>query len=513
MRVLLTIFLFVLWNIGSTQNETWVSDIAPLIYENCTSCHHPGAIAPFTLMEYEDVVNYAELIHHVIEERSMPPWPADPSYRHFVGEAYLSQEDIDKIHRWIDEEMPYGYPSITVEQPTYPPQGSSLEYIDFTVAIEPYTLQSDIDEYRWFVIENPFDEAVYISKIEVFAGLDNVVHHADLFIDGSGNSLANDLADPLPGFNNNTGFATNEQYINAWQPGANTISYPEEWGFRIPPDSDFVVEIHYGPGGLGQVDSTFMNLQFLSNPENAREVKAAWLMNDSGLIDGPLDIPANEIVSFHQETAPLAQDISAIAICPHMHLLGKSYRVWFESPEGDSIPLINIDRWDFHWQKYYGFQHIQHIPAGSVLKSEGVYDNTTANHDNPNDPPVDVTGGNLTEDEMFLCYFIYADYSNGDEDILMDSTLLMSSTTNFKPPSSHILFPNPARNVISLSLEKDTTRPLYFSIRNTAGLIMDSVSSSKSQISFPIWHLPNGVYFLEWKDGTFNYSEKFVKIE
>ena len=111
-------------------------------------------------------------------------------------------------------------------------------------------------------------------------------------------------------------------------------------------------------------------------------------------------------------------DQSLLSICPHMHLLGKSYKVWMETPAGDSIPLIDIPHWDFEWQFYYRFLSPVHVPAGTVFKTEGVYDNTVWNPLNPNDPPQEVTYGSLTTDEMFLVYFIWAAYQEGDEELV-----------------------------------------------------------------------------------------------
>ncbi len=501
------------------QDIFWSEHIAPIIYDNCSSCHHEDGIAPFKLMAYDDVVPYGDLIHHAVEELEMPPWPADPAYRHFVGEARLKQSEIEAIHNWIDNDMPYGDPTLEPTPPVFPLQGSLLDQIDYTVAIEPYTLQSNTDEYRWFVIENPFTEPVYISQLEVLSGLEQIVHHADLFYDLSGNSLAYDLADPLPGFNGNTGWPNNDYYINAWQPGGNIASYPDNWGIMIPPEADFVIEIHYGPGGIGLIDSTIMNLKFVANPVDVREVRAAWLLWDSApmLVDGPLVIPANEVVTFHQVSAPLSQALSLISICPHMHWLGKSYKVWAETPAGDTIKLIDIPQWDFHWQKYYTFQQVQKIPAGSVLKSEGVYDNTTNNHDNLNDPPITVYKGSTTNDEMFLCYFIYANYQSGDEDIVMDSTDYASPT--FEPlnvEEAYQVFPNPSTAVIHLTGELSKEQKLNFQIRNTLGEVLHrslrtNVQSTWNE-SFDVKHLTSGIYFIEWWDGQRLRSVEFVKL-
>jgi hypothetical protein len=57
------------------------------------------------------------------------------------------------------------------------------------------------------------------------------------------------------------------------------------------------------------------------------------------------------------------------------------------------------------------------IPAGSTLKAHAVYDNTSANPHNPNTPPQLVTAGEATTDEMFLVFFQYLDYVEGDENL------------------------------------------------------------------------------------------------
>ena len=516
----LTILFSIFFSINSfSQDQYWTTDIASLIYDNCSSCHHDSGIAPFSLMSYEETIIFVDEIHHAIEERSMPPWPADPDYRHFVGEALLEQSEIDAIHSWINMGMPYGDPADEPTPPVFFEQGSLLDQIDLTLQIEPYTLQSNTDEYRWFVIENPYDETIYISELEVISGLNEVVHHADLFLDYTGQSLAYDLADPLPGFNSSTGSPVNNYYINAWQPGGNIQKYPPNWGIEVPPNADFVFEIHYGPGGIGQVDDTKMNIKLINNPVNVRAVQTAWLLSDSApiLIDGPLVIPANEVVTFHQVSAPLSTDLSLISICPHMHWLGKSYKVWFEKPDGEIVPLIDIPHWDFHWQKYYTFQYVQPIPAGSVLKSEGVYDNTINNHDNPNNPPITVSKGITTDDEMFLCYFIFANYEDGDENILLDSSIITTTTLETELNNNWNLYPNPTIDEFRLEYyaqnnsDSNTQFRIFDHIGNTVFQTTRKNTSNFIQESFNVQHLPKGVYWLEWEENNQTQSAKFIK--
>src|SRR5262245_31072598 len=41
---------------------TFGKDIAPIIFNNCASCHRPGAAAPFSLLSYQDVKKRAKQI-------------------------------------------------------------------------------------------------------------------------------------------------------------------------------------------------------------------------------------------------------------------------------------------------------------------------------------------------------------------------------------------------------------------------------------------------------------------
>ena len=64
-----------------------------------------------------------------------------------------------------------------------------------------------------------------------------------------------------------------------------------------------------------------------------------------------------------------------------------------------------------------------HIPKGSTIVAEGVYDNTTANPFNPFNPPqliTDQNGSMKATDEMFQFIVTYLPYQPGDENISLE---------------------------------------------------------------------------------------------
>ena len=75
--------------------------IEPIITENCVPCHRENGGAPFTLTSYEKVRKKAKTIAKVTALRYMPPWPAYPSYSHFIGEKRLTQAQIQTIQNWV----------------------------------------------------------------------------------------------------------------------------------------------------------------------------------------------------------------------------------------------------------------------------------------------------------------------------------------------------------------------------------------------------------------------------
>jgi hypothetical protein len=85
---------------------TFTKDIAPLIFQKCTSCHRPGEAAPFALQTYDDVKKRGDLIASVVSERQMPPWKAARSDAAFRYERRLEDDQITLINDWIKNGMP-----------------------------------------------------------------------------------------------------------------------------------------------------------------------------------------------------------------------------------------------------------------------------------------------------------------------------------------------------------------------------------------------------------------------
>src|SRR5262245_11485013 len=61
----------------STASVTCSKDVAPILQRACQNFHRPGAIAPMSLLTYQDVRSWARSIKQKVTAREMPPWYID----------------------------------------------------------------------------------------------------------------------------------------------------------------------------------------------------------------------------------------------------------------------------------------------------------------------------------------------------------------------------------------------------------------------------------------------------
>ena len=98
--------------LAQDQEVTFTRDVMPILQDSCQSCHRDGAIAPMSLMTYQETRPWARSIRDKVSTRTMPPWYIDPNVgvQGFKYDRSLSQEQIDTIVAWVDAGAPRGNP-------------------------------------------------------------------------------------------------------------------------------------------------------------------------------------------------------------------------------------------------------------------------------------------------------------------------------------------------------------------------------------------------------------------
>jgi hypothetical protein len=486
----------------SAEAPTWSADVATIIYTNCTPCHRPGEIAPFPLVTYEQVADFGYSVKRAVEKREMPPWPPAKGHGSFIGNRSLSDADIATITKWVDGGMPAGDLASAPQPPTFP-SGSQLGTPDLVLRMsDKWTVQgNNKDVYRFFVLPTNLLKDRSVKAIEFRPGNAAVVHHVLYFLDTSGTARRKDAEDPMPGYSGfgDPGFETAVSFLG-WVPGAQTRFYPPTIGSTMYKNSDLVIQVHYAPSTVEQTDQSHVNI-FFHESDQVRQVQE-FAMNPRQLVAGQqFQIPANKIQSF-TTTFTIPYEISVIGVAPHMHLLGKNCRAYATTPKGDTIRLISVPQWDFHWQGGYTFKNPVRIPRGSKLFYEASYDNTINNLENPNNPPKLVRWGESTTDEMLLCYFHWLPYQPGDESLDMETKLptTVDEVAAYRGLSIEAR-PSIATIDITLAVESAEDRTVTFELIDVAGRSVGSavtrpIPQGVSSVTIPAGSLAHGTYLV-----------------
>ena len=228
------------------------------------------------------------------------------------------------------------------------------------------------------------------------------MHHVMTYIDARGDSLKRAGKDGRPGYSSRgtgPGFQPLGD-LSGWGPGARPEPLDKDLGYYLPRGAKIVMEVHYHKNGRVEKDRTRMGLHFANAPIKKR-------LRSHVVLDFMFQIPPG--AKHHRVGASwtVKEDIHAISVAPHMHLLGREMTVSARRPDEAPLTLLRLEDWDFNWQQAYVFAKPVALPAGTRVEVEGWFDNSAENPNNPRKEPVAVHFGEQTTDEMCVAYFSY----------------------------------------------------------------------------------------------------------
>lgn len=392
-------------SVNKSTEINFYRDIQPIIYSKCSSCHFKGSVAPFPLITYEDVNEWASMIKVVVQNKSMPPWKPDPHYNTFKGERVLSEGQIDSILKWIDKGLKKGDAKDGHEF-----QNVKKEILsDTTLLLEvnaPFHHPGDgKDRYMNFYLPVKFQTDYWIKGVKVFPGNRKIVHHAWLFANLNNLSGSLTASQKQFGFEGSFGKLPNSLPIVGYLPGMDEIDFGKDYGKKIINGTQLFLQIHYFGSTIPADDQTKV-LLYLDKKPVKHELNFAYIL-EGQIENGPLKLKANEVKLF-KGSYSIQENMNLFSIIPHMHYRGRSIKVWANKPGSlVEIPLIYIPDWNFDQQSIYSFKEQIFLPKGSVIHYTALFDNTEKNMHNPVIPPVDVFEGESSLNEMLQIVIEY----------------------------------------------------------------------------------------------------------
>lgn len=377
------------------------SALFPVFADNCVPCHSPEGNAPFCLNSYAAISRKSAVIKDVMLQRLMPPFLADPRYSHLVNAPRINDSVRGEIIRWIDHGAKPAKSKYTGK--TGVSQADSVTGSCKTFRAKEHTISSNSDSYQCFVIDLDLKTDTFVNCLRYHSTNKAAIHHIMVYLDTGhvlGNSpdcwdcMKNDIVNKLIP-------------IDSWSRGMLACKLTDGFAFKFPKGSKLLLQTHYGDeGNKGQHEQTTIDLFYSARP--TREVKFE--------IINKLDIflPANKVktesLKFKTDSA-----ISLIGCVPHMHFLAKKIEIFAITPDLRKINILKINNWDYLWQGSYFLSSLVQVPAHSSIYMNAVFDNTTNNPQQPNDPVRDVKYDTYSNEEMMVLCLYTVPWKSSDE--------------------------------------------------------------------------------------------------
>lgn len=399
----------------------------------------------------------ASLIAAVVGAKIMPPWPPGPASPDYVGQEdrRLAAEQRSTILRWAKAGGRATGPGAGKPPAVTPDVRPGERILDLAMSstYAPSAKSGSTDDYRCFLLDPKLTEDAYATAASIVPGARSIVHHVILFrIAASAAPEAQrlDAASTGAGWSCFGGIGVsagmgggaldNAPWIAAWAPGWGSGRLPDGTGVPLPKGSLIVMQVHYNLLNGKKPDRSRAVLTVTPPTPGLKSVETMLLPapvelacvkgekgrlcnRDDALADlgrkyggtaafvpgGLLFICGKDAANPKPATAStcdrtLSRSTTILAAAGHMHLLGTSIRLELNPGRADAKVLLDIPRWDFHWQNAYVLDEAVEAKAGDVVRVTCRYDPSLRKAGARGIPktPRYVLWGEGTTDEMCL---------------------------------------------------------------------------------------------------------------
>ena len=390
---------------AADSEVTFSREIAPILQRSCQKCHRPDALAPMSLLHYDEVRPWARAIRNRTGLRDkpgvMPPWfiEKDIGIQAFKDDPSLSDEEIRLIAAWVDNGAPEGDPA------DLPPPVEFLGVNEWEIGAPDLVVSSPS-------VEVPGESPDWWGAIgNVETGLTEDRYVAALEYKEITESREGPRRNTVGGL-----FVVHHAVMDVVAPGAEVDDGPRRAGWpvhEVGRNADF---FNAEAGKLMQAGSTltFDNVHLHSNGAHTRarldvgfrfhprgyeptlEVRSMAFGNGVDLDIEPMD-PDQQMEAYF--TLPENAKISIFE--PHMHAPG--VRMCLDAIVGITVQTLNCAGYDHSWVRVYTYEDdaAPLLPKGTILRITGYFNNSPSNP-NVSDPRNWSGGGNRSVDQMFI---------------------------------------------------------------------------------------------------------------
>ena len=367
------------------------ADIAPIIEENCASCHRESGIAPFAMDSYSMIRGWSPMIREVVMTKRMPPGQIDPHIGSFENDMLLADSEQQTLLHWIEAGAPRDGTTDPLAHLFWPESEWAFGEPDLIIDIPPQEIPATgVLDYYNVMVDVDLEEDRWVRASQYVPGDRTVLHHTlhSIIPPGAtrGGSLLGGDDQDRPG-------------IAPYIPGQAPRMEPPNTGGLLRAGTKIAMQMHYTTTGRAAVDESRIGVWFYPKdfvPQERTSGACACHFTSTWVNIPPYD-PDYEMT----QSIVIDDDANVYSFTPHMHFRGKRMRFYATFPDGTTEEMLNIANYNYNWQLAYTLKEPRFVPAGTKFTAVGAFDNSEQNQMNP-DPSRSVPWGLQSMDEMFF---------------------------------------------------------------------------------------------------------------
>ncbi|MEE3011635.1 MAG: hypothetical protein VX350_04820 [Pseudomonadota bacterium] len=367
------------------------ADIAPIIEENCASCHRESGIAPFAMDSYSMIRGWSPMIREVVMTKRMPPGQIDPHIGSFKNDMLLADSEQQTLMHWIEAGAPRDGTADPLAHLLWPESEWAFGEPDLIIDIPPQEIPATgVLDYYNVMVDVDLEEDRWVRASQYVPGDRTVLHHTlhSIIPPGAtrGGSLLGGDDQDRPG-------------IAPYIPGQAPRMEPPNTGGLLRAGTKIAMQMHYTTTGRAAVDESRIGVWFYPKdfvPQERTSGACACHFTSTWVNIPPYD-PDYEMT----QSIVIDDDAYVYSFTPHMHFRGKRMRFYATFPDGTTEEMLNIANYNYNWQLAYTLKEPRFVPAGTKFTAVGAFDNSEQNQMNP-DPSRSVPWGLQSMDEMFF---------------------------------------------------------------------------------------------------------------
>ena len=342
---------------------TYSEHIAPILQKHCQTCHLQDGIAPFTLVDYEDVKTHAAKIAEYTQTRYMPPWRPVEGYGDFKNERKLTDTEIEMIQQWVKTDTLQGLKTndktTTRSSETWTlgePDSQTEVPIEFKELTEGKHATLNI------VIKTDFEKNMYVRAIDFQSENKKTVRRiiANLGSKIKKHQIAMPDGKPINSNERTTPNYKIDARLGTWAPGFEPSVLSEGIGYLLPKGGQIILDVLYKGTDRKEQATLQVGLYFSKTSETAQVHEVS--LNNYG------DDNEQKNALSHQ----LKSDAYLFALHAPTYMDKQGLQAMTITPTDERIKLLWIKashfEWLDEWLDIYHYREPIFLPAGSRLE-------------------------------------------------------------------------------------------------------------------------------------------------